>query len=94
MNTDGLDQTQLTYGSAKTNPTLTPDGKWVLYNSTDNWQLWKVSVDGGELSQLTDFVASTPEVSSDGKVIACIGFLRLGLQDTVDERWPGGDLCR
>jgi Tol biopolymer transport system component len=73
MNMDGLNQTQLTYGSAKTNPTITPDGKWVLYNSTDNWHLWKVSVDGGEPSQLTDFVASTPEVSPDGKVIACIG---------------------
>ena len=33
MNMDGLNQTQLTYGSAKTNPTITPDGKWVLYNS-------------------------------------------------------------
>ena len=37
------------------------------------WHLWKVSVDGGEPSQLTDYVASTPEVSPDGKMIACIG---------------------
>jgi Tol biopolymer transport system component/DNA-binding winged helix-turn-helix (wHTH) protein len=73
MNMDGLNQTQLTYGSGKSNPTITPDGKWVLYNSTDNWHLWKVSVDGGDPSQLTDFVASTPGVSPDGKVIACIG---------------------
>jgi Tol biopolymer transport system component/DNA-binding winged helix-turn-helix (wHTH) protein len=73
MNMDGLNQTPLTSGSAKTYPTITPDGKWVLYNSTDNWHLWKVSVDGGEPSQLTDFVASAPEVSPDGKVIACIG---------------------
>ena len=68
-----MNQTQLTYGSAKTYPAITPDGKWVLYNSTDNWHLWKVSVDGGEPSQLTDFVATTPSVSPDGKVIACIG---------------------
>ena len=73
MNMDGLNQTQLTYGSAKTNPTITPDGKWILYNSTDNWHLWKVSVEGGEPKQLTDFVATTPQVSPDGKVIACIG---------------------
>ena len=33
MNMDGSNQTQLTYGSAKTFPTITPDGKWVLYNS-------------------------------------------------------------
>lgn len=73
MNMDGLNQTQLTSGAAKNYPTITPDGKWVLYNSTDNWQLWKVSIDGGEASQLTDFVASTPAVSPDGKVIACVG---------------------
>jgi Tol biopolymer transport system component len=73
MNMEGLNQTQLTYGSAKNNPTITPDGKWVLYNSTDNWRLWKVSVDGGEPAQLTDFVATSPEVSPDGKMIACIG---------------------
>ena len=73
MNMDGLNQTQLTYGSGKNYPTITRDGKWVLYNSTDNWHLWKVSVDGGEPSQLTYFVASAPEVSPDGKMIACIG---------------------
>ncbi|HSE19634.1 MAG TPA: winged helix-turn-helix domain-containing protein [Pyrinomonadaceae bacterium] len=73
MNMDGLNQTQLTNGSGKNYPTITPDGKWVLYNSTDNWHLWKVSVEGGEPSQLTDFVASAPEVSPDGKMIACIG---------------------
>src|SRR5215207_10095050 len=73
MNMDGMNQTQLTYGTAKTYPAITPDGKWVLYNSTDNWHLWKVSVDGGKPSQLTDFVATTPSVSPDGKVIACIG---------------------
>jgi Tol biopolymer transport system component/DNA-binding winged helix-turn-helix (wHTH) protein len=73
MNIDGSNQTQLTNGAAKNYPTVTPDGKWVLYNSTDNWHLWKVSIDGGEPLQLTEFVASTPEVSPDGKVIACIG---------------------
>jgi len=73
MNLDGMNQIQLTSGSAKTYPAVTPDGKWVLYNSTDNWHLWKVSIDGGEPLQLTDFVANTPSVSPDGKMIACIG---------------------
>jgi Tol biopolymer transport system component len=73
MNMDGVNQMQLTYGSAKTYPAITPDGKWVLYNSTDNWHLWKVSVAGGEPLQVTDFVATTPSVSPDGNLIACIG---------------------
>jgi len=73
MNFDGSNQTQLTHGSAKNYPALSPDGKWVLFNSTDDWHLWRVSIDGGESSQLTDFYAATPSVSSDGKMIACIG---------------------
>jgi len=73
MNFDGSNQTQLTRGSAKNYPALSPDGKWVLFNSTDDWHLWRVSIDGGESLQLTDFVASTPSVSPDGKMIACIG---------------------
>jgi len=73
MNFDGSNQTQLTHGSAKNHPAMSPDGKWVLFNSTDDWHLWKVSIDGGEPLQLTDFVASKPSISADGKMIASIG---------------------
>lgn len=73
MNLDGSNQTQLTHGSAKNYPALSPDGKWVLFNSTDDWHLSRVSIDGGESFQLTDFYAATPSVSPDGKTIACIG---------------------
>ena len=73
MNFDGTNQTQLTHGSAKNYPALSHDGKWVLFNSTEDWHLWKVSIEGGEPLQLTDFVASTPSTSPDGKMIACIG---------------------
>ena len=73
MNPDGSNQTQLTHGAAKNYPAISPEGKWVLFNSTDDWHLWRVSIDGGEPSQLTDFFASTPSISPDGKTIACIG---------------------
>ena len=73
MNFDGSNQTQLTHGSAKNHPAMSPDGKWVLFNSTDDWHLWKVSIDGGEPLKLTDFVASKPSISADGKMIASIG---------------------
>ena len=73
MNLDGSNQTQLTHGSAKNHPAMSPDGRWVLFNSTDDWHLWKVSIDGGEPLQLTDFIAATPSISADGKMIACVG---------------------
>jgi TolB protein len=73
MNPDGSNQTQLTRGVAKNYPAISPDGKWVLFNSIDDWHLWRVSIDGGEPLKLTDFFASTPSISPDGKMIVCIG---------------------
>jgi DNA-binding winged helix-turn-helix (wHTH) protein/Tol biopolymer transport system component len=73
MELDGSNPLPLTHGTANVNPSLTPDGKWVLFNTPDNWHLWKVSIDGGEPVRLTDFIAARPAVSPDGKTIACIG---------------------
>jgi TolB protein len=73
MDLDGANQIPLTNGVAKTHPTISPDGKWVIYNATDDWHLWKVSIEGGEPLQLTGYIASMPSVSPDGKMIACVG---------------------
>jgi Tol biopolymer transport system component/DNA-binding winged helix-turn-helix (wHTH) protein len=73
MNTDGSNQVQLTSGSGKNFPAVSPDGKWVLYNTTDNWDLWKVAIDGGEPSRLIEHPAYFPSISPDGKMIACLG---------------------
>ena len=73
MNIDGSNQTQLTDGAAKDYPAISPDGKWVVYNTTDDWHLWKLSIDGGQPVRLTDYPASFPAVSPDGKMIACLG---------------------
>ena len=73
MDADGSNQIQLTDGPAKDHPAIAPDGKWVLFNTTDNWHLWKVSIEGGEPVRLTDYVSSRPSISPDGKMIACIG---------------------
>lgn len=72
-NLDGTNQTQLTDGAAKDYSAVSPDGKWVLYNTADDWHLWKVSIDGGEPVQLAPYVALRPSVSPDGKMIACVG---------------------
>ena len=73
MGLDGANQIQLTSGVAKNFPATSPDGKWVLYNTTDDWRLWKISIDGGEPSQLSEYPARYPSVSPDGRMIACVG---------------------
>lgn len=70
MNLDGSNQVALAQG---TTATLSPDGKWVIYSTGDLYQLWKVSIEGGEPVRLTDYFAIRPAVSPDGKMIACFG---------------------
>jgi len=73
MQMDGSDPVPLTNGGGKNFPSLSPDGKWVLYNTTDDWQLWRVSIAGGEATRLSDSYALFPSISPDGKMIACLG---------------------
>jgi Tol biopolymer transport system component len=73
MDMDGANQIQLTTGVAKNFPAVSPDGKWVLYNTTDDWHVWKVSIDGGEPFMLTEYPAPYPSASPNGKMIACLG---------------------
>lgn len=70
---DGSDPVSLTNGSGKNFPAISPDGKWVLYNTTDDWQLWRVAIDGGEPARLSESYALFPSISPDGKMIACLG---------------------
>lgn len=73
MQIDGSDSVALTNGGGKNFPAVSPDGKWVLYNTTDDWKLWRVSIDGGEPARLSDSYALFPAISPDGKMIACLG---------------------
>ena len=73
MNIDGSNQVQLTNGGGKNFPVISPDGEWVLYNSTDNWDVRRTSIDGGEPAQVTEYPGFFPSVSPDGKMIACLG---------------------
>jgi Tol biopolymer transport system component len=70
MDSDGGNQRQLI--SQGTLPTVTSDGRWVIYQI--GGRLWKVSIDGGEAAQLkatSDGNCGTPAISPDGKLIAC-----------------------
>jgi len=73
MDSDGSNATQLTKGPGHGLPGVSPDGRWVFYNSVDDWGLWKMPIDGGEPTRLTKSQAVYPAVSPDGKLIACVG---------------------
>jgi len=81
MNADGTNQTELTSGLGKYYPAISPDGRWVIYNTTDDWHLWRVSINSGEAKLLTDYVATHAAISPDGKLIAC--FTRSGSKDEL-----------
>ena len=73
VNTDGSGDKQLTSGKQDFSPSITPDGRWVVYGSGegDKSVLMKVSSDGGPPTKLTDYDVDSPVVSPDGNWIAC-----------------------
>lgn len=71
MDSNGNNPLQLTDGFGEQNSSISPDGKWVFYNSVDRWNVWKVSIEGGNAVKITDESCRSPEVSPDGKMFAC-----------------------
>ena len=73
MDFDGRNATQLTFGTSEYGAALSPDSKWVYYDSTSTGApgIWKVSIDGGEPVQVIKHASENPEISPDGKLIAC-----------------------
>ena len=74
MDADGSNHKQLTTGALGDHgPKFTPDGQWVLFWSwrgAGSGMIMKVSIDGGEPVQLTDYTSRWPTISPDGKLIA------------------------
>ena len=63
---------QLTKG-ADVHATFSPDGKWVVYSRFgERVALWKVSIEGGEPTQISPEGAVSPAISPDGKTIAVV----------------------
>jgi Tol biopolymer transport system component/DNA-binding winged helix-turn-helix (wHTH) protein len=83
MNSDGGNQVQLTNGYAERNATISPDGKWVYYNSAADHSLWKIQLDGGQALKLTDDYSAYPSLSPDGKLIASFRFPHYGHEATI-----------
>jgi eukaryotic-like serine/threonine-protein kinase len=70
---NGSNLKQLTSGTYEDWPDLSPDGQWVIYHGSDSSgdRIWKVSIDGGAPTLLSDKTAQHPIFSPDGKLIAC-----------------------
>lgn len=73
MNADGTNPKQLTRGGDEDLPRFTPDGKWIVYHNIDRgkYTIRKVSIDGGEPVTLVSDRSTQPDVSPDGKHVAC-----------------------
>jgi eukaryotic-like serine/threonine-protein kinase len=71
MDADGRNLKQLTNGNGELIPKVTPDGQSVIYSELNEKVLSRVSIDGGEVSQITDKLQSGGlAISADGKLIA------------------------
>jgi TolB protein len=72
MDIDGGNPTQLT-GSNELNPSFSPDGREIVYDSYANKStIWKIGIDGGQPVQLTDKESSYPRFSPDGNQLVCL----------------------
>ena len=86
MNADGSNHVQLTNGDAERNAAISPDGKWVYYNSSTDASLWRVALEGGEPIKLTDDYSAYPALSPDGKFIASFRFPKFSHQGKITIR--------
>jgi Tol biopolymer transport system component len=73
MDLEGGNPKQLTFGTSEYGASISPDSKWVYFDSPASGVpgIWKVSVDGGDPIQVIKRYSENPEVSPDGKFLAC-----------------------
>jgi Tol biopolymer transport system component/DNA-binding winged helix-turn-helix (wHTH) protein len=70
---DGRNMIQLTGEQIAGQPFVSPDGKWVLYNThiDSDGELWRMPFGGGDPQLVTDKPAGWAQISPDSKFIAC-----------------------
>src|SRR2546428_4024066 len=70
MNADGSNQVQLTKREGGYPAFVTPDGKWVYFESGLHQTLWRASTDSGEEIRVSEERISEPAFSLDGNLLA------------------------
>jgi TolB protein len=92
---DGRNERALPHREREYSPSLTPDGKWIVFTSerADQADLYRIHPDGSGLEQLTDDPAFEDQgaLSPDGKSLAFIstrgeGFANLWLLDLASHQ--------
>ncbi|HEV2860549.1 MAG TPA: protein kinase [Pyrinomonadaceae bacterium] len=68
VNADGTQPVRLTDGKYEDVPSVTPDGRWVIYRTGNG--IRKVSIEGGPPTVLFDKSALCPALSPDGRLLA------------------------
>jgi len=73
MDSDGGNLKQLTFGQLDLDPQFSMSGLEIIFSSIRSGKrtLWKVSSDGGEPVQLLTALSEYPQISPDGKWLAC-----------------------
>ena len=70
INADGSNPVVLTTGAGEQQPAFTPNGAFVLFSSMKDVSLWKVSIDGGPSTEVSERPAYQVSVSPDGTSFA------------------------
>jgi Tol biopolymer transport system component len=72
---DGRHPFELTRGLEDTDPSFTPDSKWIVFKSylaSGGSRIFRIGIDGGEPVRLTEKIAAEPNVSPDGTLISFV----------------------
>jgi eukaryotic-like serine/threonine-protein kinase len=81
---DGSSPRQVTDLENAQNPTMTPDGEWIVFVRQDAGDeangIWKIRPDGRDLTPVAVGPYFLPEVSPDGRVVAFRGTQEQGLR--------------
>jgi Tol biopolymer transport system component/DNA-binding winged helix-turn-helix (wHTH) protein len=77
MDGDGTQQYQLTHGITEMQPQISPDGRFVVYIGSYDGQrrMWKIPIEGGAPTSLTESRTLMPAISPDGRQVACYYFV-------------------
>jgi serine/threonine protein kinase len=96
IDSDGSNRTQLTHDGTNGAPSCSPDGKWVVFNSSHggDYTIWKVPLQGGTPEQVTNYASSFPTVSPDGKWIALDDYSRPRANKIAVVPFSGGTSVR
>jgi Tol biopolymer transport system component/DNA-binding winged helix-turn-helix (wHTH) protein len=70
MNLDGSNQIQITKREGGYTASVTPDGKWVYFESGLRQTLWRVSTEDGDETEVSNGKVSNSAFSPDGKFVA------------------------